>query len=158
MNGNNYSFSKLLIAIIISSCSIKQNIDQVHYQNILENSEGILYLNECTEKEEIELAKVTNTSLSTYPYGENQREIIKRNWKALFINNRYKMEGKISTKLCFNRQGIVKYIEILPIETTVTHKAKLKRALIAAKGYEIEKDSLAPILQCGKLVFNLDIN
>ena len=93
------------------------------------------------------------------------RKIIKRNWKALFKNNaRSGYIGMASVMLCFNREGVVMNAEILPQETTTTnskhlkHLKHLKQVLVAAIGYRIEEDQNAPFEECGKLVFNFDIN
>lgn len=87
------------------------------------------------------------------------RKIVKRNWKGLFDGgNQSSGKGKIAIKICVNRAGDVKYSEILFDETTEDDRQKLKRALEAAKGYKVQADPSAPKEQCGKLIFNLDIN
>ncbi len=87
------------------------------------------------------------------------RKIIKRNWRGLFKGgNQSKGKGKIAVKICVDRMGDVRHTEILFSETTETNKQKLKQALEAAKGYKVQEDPSAPEEQCGKLIFNLDIN
>lgn len=87
------------------------------------------------------------------------RKIVKRNWRGLFKGgNQSSGEGKIAVKICVNQSGDVNYTEILFDETTETNRQKLKQALEAAKGYKVQEDYQAPKEQCGKLVFNLNIN
>lgn len=64
--------------------------------------------------------------------------------------------GTIAMKLCINRLGIVTYVELLPIETTITDKDVLKTYLRAARGYKFGPLSTAPKEQCGKIKFNID--
>jgi|TARA_R110000737_G_scaffold352790_1_gene400349 outer membrane biosynthesis protein TonB len=87
------------------------------------------------------------------------RKIIKRNWRELFKGgNQSKGKGKIAVKICVDRAGDVRYTEILFDETTETDNQRLKQAMKAAKGYKVQEDPRAPTEQCGKLIFNLDIN
>lgn len=88
-----------------------------------------------------------------------ERKIVKRNWRELYEGGRQsKSNGKITVKICVDRAGDVRYTEILFDETTDTDPSNLKRALKAAKGYKFQEDKSAPPEQCGKLVFNMDIN
>lgn len=87
------------------------------------------------------------------------RKIVKRNWRELFTGgDQSKGKGKIAVMICVDRAGEVRYTEILFDETTETDPKKLKQAMKAAKGYKVQEDPNAPPEQCGKLVFNLDIN
>lgn len=87
------------------------------------------------------------------------RKIVKRNWRELFKGgNQSKGKGKIAVKICVDRAGAVRYTEILFDETTESDPKKLKQAMKAAKGYKVQEDPNAPPEQCGKLIFNLDIN
>ena len=87
------------------------------------------------------------------------RKIIKRNWKVLFSGtDRIKATGKIAVKICVDPKGIVKDAEILESETTEENEKVLRRAIKAAKGYRVEPDENAAPCECGKLVFQLDIN
>jgi len=87
------------------------------------------------------------------------RKIIKRNWRELFKGgNQSKGKGKIAVKICVDRSGGVVYTEVLFDETTETDTKRLKQAMKAAKGYKVQEDPSAPAEQCGKLIFNLDIN
>lgn len=87
------------------------------------------------------------------------RKIVKRNWRGLFEGgDQSKGKGKIAVKICVDRAGDVRYTEILFDDTTETDTKRLKQALTAAKGYKVQADPGAPAEQCGKLIFNLDIN
>ncbi len=66
--------------------------------------------------------------------------------------------GKIVVKMCVNPRGDVIHTELIRKETSITNRAKLKRALEVAKNYKYEKDIDAPREQCGKFTFKLDIN
>jgi outer membrane biosynthesis protein TonB len=66
------------------------------------------------------------------------------------------VSGKVVTKVCINRAGLVTYVELLGSETTIRDKTVLKRYLAAARGYKFQPDLSAPKEQCGKLRFTVD--
>jgi outer membrane biosynthesis protein TonB len=66
------------------------------------------------------------------------------------------VSGKVVTKVCINRAGLVTYTELIGDETTVRDKATLKLYLKAARGYKFQPDLTAPKEQCGKLSFKVD--
>lgn len=84
------------------------------------------------------------------------RKIIKQNWKALFKGRRPE-SGIIALMVCVNRDGEVHHAEIIDSETTIAQNWVLERAIKAAKGYLYEADPSAPLEQCGKLIFNMDL-
>ena len=87
------------------------------------------------------------------------RKNVKRNWRELFKGgNQPKGKGKIAVMICVDRAGDVRYTQVLLDETTETDSKKLKQAMKASKGYKVQADPSAPPEQCGKLIFNLDIN
>lgn len=61
--------------------------------------------------------------------------------------------GKVATKVCINRAGIVTYVELINEETTIQDKNVLRAYLKAARGYKFQPDPDAPKEQCGKLSF-----
>lgn len=64
--------------------------------------------------------------------------------------------GKVVTKVCINRAGIVTYVELNNKETTIRGREALKAYLKAARGYKFQPDPTAPKEQCGKLSFIVD--
>lgn len=93
---------------------------------------------------------------------EDEREIIKRNWKALFRGNNARVpSGKISLLLTVDQSGDVLDATILKHETNEQDEVygleQLKRAIIAALGYKYEANLNANEHEYIKLVFNLDI-
>lgn len=64
--------------------------------------------------------------------------------------------GRVVTKVCINRAGLVTYVELLAAETTVRDKTTLRAYLKAARGYKFQPDLTAPKEQCGKLKFTVD--
>lgn len=65
--------------------------------------------------------------------------------------------GEISVKVCIDRFGAVIYSEIINEETTVSNQVLLKKARGAARKYCYENDLNADEIQCGKLIFLIDI-
>lgn len=82
------------------------------------------------------------------------RKIIYRDLSAL--KNRTLVSGKISTKTCINRDGIVTYVHIIKDETTITRKDILENYLRYVAGYRFDPKPDAPVIQCGKMSFNID--
>lgn len=66
------------------------------------------------------------------------------------------VSGKVVTRVCINRAGIVTFVEINYAETTIKDKPTLKLYLKAATGYKFQPDPKAPKEQCGKLSFIVD--
>mgnify|MGYP000098893224 CR=1 FL=1 len=104
-------------------------------------------------------AGMGNTSDGTGEYdgsgdGVFGRKIIFRNIKdaKAAIN----ISGKVVTKICINRAGIVTYVELIGAETTIRDKPTLRNYLKAAYGYKFQPDLTAPKEQCGKLKFTVD--
>lgn len=64
--------------------------------------------------------------------------------------------GKVVTKVCINRAGIVTYVELNNRETTIRGREALRAYLKAARGYKFQPDPTAPKEQCGKLSFIVD--
>jgi len=64
--------------------------------------------------------------------------------------------GKVVTKVCINRAGLVTYVELNNTETTIRDKVTLRAYLKAARGYKFQPDLTAPKEQCGKLSFIVD--
>jgi len=65
-------------------------------------------------------------------------------------------KAKIWVKTCVNRSGIVTYVELDEINTTITDNAVLKKALVLVSGYKFEPDINAPSEQCGVVKYNID--
>lgn len=64
--------------------------------------------------------------------------------------------GRVVTKVCINRAGLVTLAELIGAETTIRDKPTLRLYLKAAKGYKFQPDMTAPKEQCGKLSFRVD--
>jgi outer membrane biosynthesis protein TonB len=66
------------------------------------------------------------------------------------------VSGRVVTKVCINRAGIVTYAEINGAETTIKDRETLRKYLHAARTYKFQPDPSAPMEQCGKLSFKVD--
>ena len=66
------------------------------------------------------------------------------------------VSGRVVTKVCINRAGLVTYVELIGNETTIRDKATLRLYLKAAREYKFQPDLTAPKEQCGKLKFIVD--
>lgn len=104
-------------------------------------------------------AGLGNTSDGTGEYdgsgdGVFGRKIVFRDLSA--TKAAINVSGRVVTKVCINRAGIVTYAELMPAETTVRDKKTLKLYLKAARGYKFQPDLKAPKEQCGKLSFKVD--
>lgn len=64
--------------------------------------------------------------------------------------------GIIQVKLCINREGIVKYVEIQRDRTTIKNINTLKSYLKGSAGYKFQPSSEAPEYECGKITFRID--
>ena len=62
-------------------------------------------------------------------------------------------EGKMSMKLCVDRQGNVTYSEFLRDGSTIFDPNLVAKAEATAAKYRFEPDPTAPARQCGKLTF-----
>jgi hypothetical protein len=60
-------------------------------------------------------------------------------------------KGTIATKICINSKGIVTYVELNNIETTIKEKTVLKSVLQATRKFEFEPKSVKE--QCGTITF-----
>jgi outer membrane biosynthesis protein TonB len=104
-------------------------------------------------------AGLSNSSDGTGEYdgsgdGVFGRKIIFRDLSA--TKAAINVSGRVVTKICINRAGIVTYTELMPGETTVRDNKTLKLYLKAARGYKFQPDLKAPKEQCGKLSFKVD--
>jgi len=100
-----------------------------------------------------------NTSDGTGEYdgsgdGVFGRKIVYRNKKD--VKEAINVSGKVVTKVCINRAGIVTYVELIGAETTIKDKPTLRNYLKGAYGYKFQPDPTAPKEQCGKLKFIVD--
>ncbi len=82
------------------------------------------------------------------------RKVTYRNISGLDLST----SGTISIKSCIDTSGHVIYSELIKEETTIRSEKVLTKTLKASLGYKFEPDNTAHCLQCGKLIFRLDIN
>ena len=104
-------------------------------------------------------AGVGNASEGTGDYdgsgdGVFGRKIIYRDLSA--TKAAISVSGRVVTKICINRAGIVTFVELIPVETTVRDRNTLKLYMKAARGYKFQPDLTSPKEQCGKLSFRVD--
>ena len=64
--------------------------------------------------------------------------------------------GKLVFKICINRRGIVTYVEINELETTIKDYDVLRQGLESMRKYKFEVDLSAPKEQCGKYSYVID--
>jgi hypothetical protein len=63
--------------------------------------------------------------------------------------------GKVGVKVCIDKEGIVKYAEILQDSSTIKDVRTLKNYLKASCGYKFEPNHDAPKYECGKMTFTI---
>jgi hypothetical protein len=65
------------------------------------------------------------------------------------------VSGRVGVKVCINREGIVKYAEILQDSSTIKDKRVLRNYLKAAAGYKFQPSTDAPNYECGRMTFRI---
>ncbi|HLO53442.1 MAG TPA: hypothetical protein VK169_04090 [Saprospiraceae bacterium] len=66
------------------------------------------------------------------------------------------VSGRVGIKLCINREGIVKYAEILQDSSTIKDVRTLKNYLKASCGYKFQPNPDAPDYECGRMRFKIE--
>ena len=64
--------------------------------------------------------------------------------------------GKIVFKVCINRRGVVSYLEIDELRTTIKNTTTLRNALESMRKYQYEEDYSAAKEQCGAFTVSVD--
>lgn len=64
--------------------------------------------------------------------------------------------GKIHFKVCINPRGQVNFAELNELQTTISDRGVLKKAIEAIYGYKFEPDPGAADEECGKIVVNVE--
>ncbi|HMR87718.1 MAG TPA: hypothetical protein PKD51_06170 [Saprospiraceae bacterium] len=82
------------------------------------------------------------------------RKIIYRDKSA--AKKSVRVRGRIKLKVCINRDGIVKYAEVLQDSSTVKDMKALKTYLKAAVGYKFQPSTDVPEYECGSMSFKMD--
>ena len=65
------------------------------------------------------------------------------------------VSGRVGIKLCINREGIVKYAEVLQDSSTIKDVKTLKKFLKASCGYKFQPNPDAPDYECGRMRFTI---
>jgi hypothetical protein len=86
--------------------------------------------------------------------GSFGRKIIYRDMSAAKLATI--VSGRVGVKVCINRDGIVKYAEILQDSSTIKDVRILKKCLKASCGYKFEPNPDAPEVQCGRMSFKIE--
>ena len=147
----------VLFLLISTNCKIPALYES---PNIKISESGIIFFDDYTLEEKLNLSEDGDRVIIEDAFGEKGRKFIQRNWKALFNNKRNlrPLNGKIAMMICANRDGVMKYGEIITEECSITDRNILVRALNASRGYIVEMDQNAPYEECGKFIFNLDVS
>lgn len=66
------------------------------------------------------------------------------------------VSGRVGVKVCINKDGIVKYAEILQDSSTIKDVRILKKYLKASCGYKFQPNPDAPEVQCGRMSFKIE--
>jgi hypothetical protein len=82
------------------------------------------------------------------------RKIIYRDLSA--AKSATNVSGRVGIKLCINREGIVKYAEILQDSSTIKDVRTLKNYLKASCGYKFQPNPDAPDYECGRMRFKIE--
>ena len=116
------------------------------------DKDGIVYRSDNEDKMSLgELPE--STTWDNSGDGVFGRKIIYRDLSATRVA--VNTSGRVVTKVCINRAGLVTYVELIPAETTIKDKPTLRHYLKAARGYKFQPDLTAPKEQCGKLNFTV---
>lgn len=81
------------------------------------------------------------------------RKIIYRDMRA--AKSATMASGIVKIKVCINREGIVKYAEVLQDSSTIKDIKVLKKYLSASTGYKFQSNADAPKYECGKMAFTI---
>jgi len=85
--------------------------------------------------------------------GVFRRKIIYRDMSA--AKSAIYVSGRVDVKVCINREGIVKYAEVLKDSSTIKDVKALKSFLKASCGYKFQPNPDAPKYECGKMSFRI---
>ena len=66
------------------------------------------------------------------------------------------VSGRVGVKVCINKEGIVKYAEILQDSSTIKDVKTLKKFLKASCGYKFQPNPDAPDYECGRMRFKIE--
>ncbi len=112
-----------------------------------------------TDHENVGIKKKSNSDLSITAPGSG---IFDSTGEGIFgrqpISGRIPQElllknGRITMKVCIDRQGKNTYVAIIDKETTIKNKQIQQGALKAMSKYQWEEDYTAPFEQCGKYTY-----
>lgn len=66
------------------------------------------------------------------------------------------VSGRVGVKVCINKEGIVKYAEIIQDSSTIKDVRILKKYLKASCGYKFQPNPDAPDYECGRMRFKIE--
>jgi hypothetical protein len=81
------------------------------------------------------------------------RKIIYRDMSA--AKSATLVSGRVGVKVCINKEGIVKYAEIIQDSSTIKDVRILKKYLKASCGYKFQPNPDAPDYECGRMRFTI---
>ncbi len=81
------------------------------------------------------------------------RKIIYRDMSA--AKSATLVSGRVGVKVCINKEGIVKYAEILQDSSTIKDVKTLKKFLKASCEYKFQPNPDAPDYECGRMRFTI---
>ena len=85
-----------------------------------------------------------------------RRKIIFRNTiEVLRVGFKNQENRMISSKFCVDRKGDFVYVEILPESNADIPQGRVSDVLKGFAGYRVEPDTLAPLIECGKILLKI---
>lgn len=148
MKINYFTVSFFTFLIIVNACETPK----VTQKPIEENPEFVV-----SDDLIINMLDSVNASELRYDViggGSFGRKIIYRDMSAAKLATI--VSGRVGVKVCINRDGIVKYAEILQDSSTIKDVRILKKCLKASCGYKFEPNPDAPEVQCGRMSFKIE--
>ena len=83
------------------------------------------------------------------------RRVVYRNIKQM-LQTASSKSGKIVMKVCIDRSGVVTYVELNELLTTIKDRKMIRNAMSAMWDYKYEPDNSAPREECGKFSVSVD--
>ena len=151
-----FILSIVVIVVLTNSCKITR--PPIHYNYIYESKTlRSIDMNE-TESEYLDKLLLLPDSLQyDIDLYKGLRKVVYRNTKEVLMADLENQENKlISAKFCVDRKGQIIYTELLKETNAIIESGSISDVLRGIAGYLVSQDTLAPIVQCGKM--NIRIN
>jgi len=124
------------------------NADTLSYRSINMSSEEVEYL-------DFRLSKIDSIP-DLNRFNTIERPVVYRNTIEVLRIGFVSQEDKIiSSKFCVDREGKGVYAKLLPETNASIPKGKIYNVLKGIAGYKVKADTLAPLIECGKITIKI---